>query len=339
MTKTSITKACDKINPPATGEILLDEKDGKERPWQKHKEATHALQEIYNRLGFTSKAGRVAMCGTFLEFLRYVKEATMKLHRANFCKVRLCPMCAWRRSLKIFGQVKQVMDFAMSEQKYRFIFLTLTVENCRGEDLSAEIDQLMQGFKRLSERKQVKKSIKGWFRALEVTHNLDPNSPSYDTYHPHFHVILMVSQTYFKKPGHYISQKKWTSLWRESMRLDYTPIVHVTTVKPSEKKSMNSIVAEVAKYTVKSNEYLLENKELATKTVAILDAALANRRLAAFGGRMKEIHKLLNLDDATEGDLIRTDNEETPGGEDYVVEQYSWHIGYKQYFRVPGKGD
>ena len=38
-------------------------------------------------------------------------------------------------------------------------------------------------------------------------------------------------------------------------------------------------------------------------------AKLQNRHLVAFGGKFKEIHKKLNLDDSIDGDLIHTDNE------------------------------
>jgi plasmid rolling circle replication initiator protein Rep len=332
LTMTSITKTRDKIN---SDEILYDAKGKKERPWREKKVKTMALADSYNRLDMDRKAGRVSECGTFLEFRRYEHE--MKLQGANFCRVRLCPMCAWRRSKKIFGQVSSIMDFALQERKYRYIFLTLTLKNCPGEKLSTEIDQLMAGFDRMFRRAQVRKSIKGWFRALEVTHNLDPNSPSYDTYHPHFHVILMVSQTYFNA-GYYIPQKKWTSLWQESMRLDYTPIVDVRSFKASTPDRVAKSVAEAAKYTVKDSDYLLDDGDMTDRTVAVLDPALANRRLVAFGGRMKEIHKLLALDDTTDGDLIHTDNEELRPDLEYVIERYSWHIGYKQYFRVKEEG-
>ena len=46
-------------------------------------------------------------------------------------------------------------------------------------------------------RKKVKNVVIGYFRGLEVTHNLDKNSNDYDTYHPHFNIILMVNKSYF----------------------------------------------------------------------------------------------------------------------------------------------
>jgi len=328
----SVIKTCDKIK---SDEILYDAKIGKkEKPWREKKVKSLVLVDSYNRLDMDRKAGRVSDCGTFLEFKR-LPDGQLKLNKANFCKVRLCPMCAWRRELKIFGQVSQVMDYALQERDYRFLFLTLTCRNVPGEKLGRTIDQLMHAYKKFTERKQVKKSIKGWFRALEITHNVNRKSSSFNTFHPHFHVILMVNKSYFDESGYYLSQKKWTSLWRESMRLDYTPIVDVRTFKAKTKEQTAKSVAEVAKYTVKDSDYLLDDDpRLTDKTVAVLDTALANRRLVAFGGRLKEIHKLLALGDATDGDLIHTDNEELREDVEYIIERYQWHIGYRQYFRM-----
>ncbi|HEY4544624.1 MAG TPA: protein rep [Tissierellaceae bacterium] len=319
--------------------VLKDVKNGKDRPWQIHKKSTIELAESYKRLGI-NKYYRVAECGTFLEFKRFTQDNSLKLNRSNFCKVRLCPMCSWRRSLKTFGQVSKVMDYALTQKDYRFIFLTLTCKNIYGEELSEQLDNLFHAFKKLTERKMVKQAVKGWFRALEVTHNLDESSKDYDTYHPHFHIILMVNKSYFNKPELYISQEKWTSLWQSCLKVDYTPIIDVRAFKTGKKTHISKSVAESAKYAVKSNDFIIRDKdgaideEMTDDSVLILDKALANRRLVAFGGELKEIHKLLNLDDTENGDLINTDNEELREDLDYVIERYKWHIGYKQYYKI-----
>ena len=81
-------------------EILSDkDKNGKERPWRDNKLKTLELAESYKRLGM-KKSYRVAECGTYLEYKRFFEDNSRKLHQANFCKVRLCPMCSWRRSRK-----------------------------------------------------------------------------------------------------------------------------------------------------------------------------------------------------------------------------------------------
>lgn len=313
--------------------ILNDSKNGKPQPWKEHKMSAINLAESYRRLGF-QKYYRVADCGSFLEFKRTQSE--LKLNKANFCKVRLCPMCSWRRSKKIFGQVSKVMDKALEENDYRFLFLTLTCANVDGNNLALQLDELFKAYKKMMERKSVKLAVKGWFRALEVTHNLIS-----DTYHPHFHVILAVNKSYFKDTKQYLKQDEWTRLWKDSLKVEYTPVVDVRTFKATSKSSLSKSVAETAKYTVKSNDFIIRHQsgeideEMTDMAVNVLDRALANRRLIAFGGRLKEIHKAFNLEDVEDGDLINTDIDDNLREDlEYVLERYKWHVGYSNYIRL-----
>ena len=324
--------------------LLIDvNKDGKVTDWQGKKLKTIELAESYRRLGeeFKSKHYRVRDCGTFLEFKKFINDNSMKLNKANFCKVRLCPMCSWRRSLKIYGQVSKVMNEVSKNNDYDYIFLTLTTRNCKANELSQSIDNIFNGFKKLTKRKRYKQSIKGHFRALEVTHNLNINSDWFDTYHPHLHCILVVNKSYFTDTKSYITQEEWATLWKNVLRVDYTPIVDVRRFKDRNGKGIEKSIAETAKYTVKSDDYIIHddvtNEVIETLTddaVFILDKALAHRRLTAFGGILKEYHKKLNLDDAEYGDLVNTDNEELREDLEFIIERYSWNIGYKQYLRV-----
>ncbi|MEW9952103.1 protein rep [Clostridium butyricum] len=315
-------------------EILSDKnKKGKERPWIEKKIKSIMLADSYKRLGF-KKAYSVQECGTYLEFKRY-ESGDFKLNASNFCKDRLCPMCAWRRSLKIFGQTSKVMDRALQDKDYRFIFLTLTCKNVYGEELSSTIDQLFKAFNLMFKRKQVKTVVKGWFRGLEVTHNLDEESKDYDTYHPHFHIVIMVNKSYFTDKRYYLSQAKWTKIWQESLGVDYTPIVNIKAFKVGTKTQTSKSVSESAKYTVKDNDYLIEgSEELTDSAVMILNNSLKGRRLVAFGGVFRKIHKELNLDDMEKGDLINTDSDETLRDDiKFTIERYKWNVGYNQYYK------
>ena len=123
----------------------------------------------------------------FLEFKSSIESTNLeKLSNANFCKDRLCPMCSWRRSLKIFGQVSKIMDKLQEKNEYEFLFLTLTSKNVYGENLSEELDKLFYGIKKFMMITKIKKS------------------KSYDTYHPHFHIILIVNKSYFNDKILYI---------------------------------------------------------------------------------------------------------------------------------------
>ncbi len=310
--------------------ILKDTKNGKDTDWRGKKINTLDLSDSYKRIGYSKKSIRVGECGDFLEF-RLTAGDTLKLTRANFCKVRLCPMCSWRRSLKIFGQVSKIMDHVEENYNYRYIFLTLTVKNCYGEDLRDTLDLMTKSFNGMTRRKSFKQAVKGYFRSLEITYNKKDN-----TYHPHFHMILAVNKNYFTDDRVYLSQKKWTNLWKSCLKVDYTPIVDVRRLKESKGKE----VAEVAKYTVKSEDFLIKDEKgnikenLTDKVVKTLDNALHRKRLIAFGFIFKEVHKKLNLDDAEDGDLTNTDNEDLREDLTNIILRYQWNIGIKNYVLV-----
>ena len=321
------------INYSPNFEILQDTKNGKDNNWKERKESTLDLAASYKRIG-SNKYYRVLDCSTFLEF-RLTTVNDLKLTNANFCKVRLCPMCSWRRSLKIFGQVSKVMDYVEENYNYRYIFLTLTVKNCYGEDLRDTLDLMTKAFNGMTRRKAFKQAIKGYFRSLEITYNNKEN-----TYHPHFHMILAVDNSYFTQSRIYLSQENWTSLWQSCLKVDYTPIVDVRRIKADDNQGFGKAVAETAKYTVKADDFLIRDKKgnikenLTDEVVETLDYALHRKRLTSFGFIFKEVHRKLNLDNAEDGDLTNTDNEELREDLTDVILKYQWNIGIKNYVLV-----
>jgi len=331
--------------------ILTDIKNGKETDWKGRRLQTEKQREVYRRLSRGGKIARFVLrvkqldgCATLVE------KRGGRIYRVNFCKCRLCPHCAKRRSMKIFGQVSEVMNKVQSENEYSYVFLTLTAKNVKGEDLQEELKRYFKSWDRMTKRKVFKNAVEGWFRALEVEYDGDKRitkkkykkskkyydnhgikvgdeNPNYDMYHPHFHVILAVEKRYFKDSDKYITQKEWVELWGECMRLDYLPSVFVCKVKPKKdkegnEKSLEGAVAEVAKYTVKPETLKFE------KAVEVLDYALEGRRLVAFGGALKEAHKKLDLDDAVDGELGQTHNEKIRDDIDDMIERYQWRVGF-----------
>ena len=314
-------------------EFLQDVKNGKEIDWRGKKLENLELAESYKRIG-SNKYYRVLDCSTFLEF-RLAVDNSLKLSNANFCKVRLCPMCSWRRSLKIFGQVSRVMDHVEENYNYKYIFLTLTVKNCYGEDLRDTLDLMTKAFNKMNQRKAFKQAVNGYFRSLEITYNKEN-----DTYHPHFHMILAVDNSYFTQSRIYLSQNDWTELWKSCLKVDYTPVVDVRRIKENKDKDFGKVVAETAKYTVKPEDFLIRDEKgnikenLTDEVVKTLDEALHRKRLTAFGFIFKEVHKELNLDDTEDGDLTNTDNEDLREDLTDIILRYQWNIGIKNYILI-----
>lgn len=302
------------------------------------------MAEHHEKADLGKKAERMQECGNFLSFK--LKDERLKLYQAYFCKARLCPMCNWRRSLKIAFQNKKIIQTVNEREKVQWVFLTLTVRNVEGDKLKNTMDQMTKAWNNFSRYAKFKKSIKGYFRALEVTRNWDKESEWYGTYHPHFHVLLCVPNSYFQAK-YYVKQEEWTSMWQRAMKLDYTPIVHVAKVKPKKessdfvemeqeiKKSIaeQNAIFEVSKYPVKDTDVIRGNKVTPenVQTVKDLDKALAYKRLISYGGLLKEIHKELNLSDAEDGDLIHIDDETDEVANGAVDVMAYWHVGLNNY--------
>ena len=287
-----------------------------------------ALIESFIRLKRFRQAEQVSWCGTQLEFKAPADQSEApKLFKANFCKNRLCSMCTWRRSMKIFGQVSQVMDVIQSD--YEFIFLTLTVRNCSAEMLPAPIDQLQEGFNRLMKTAPIRKAFKGYFKALEITHH--PEYLRDVEYHPHLHLIVAVNKSYFTSRD-YISQAKLIGLWQSVCALEYTPVVGIQKIRQADIQkneiSLKKAVCEVAKYSIKNSEVTRGSFDEIDRTVETYITALASRRLCSFGGIFKKTAKALKLDDLTEGDLVRTDIEHVRSDVAYMIIGYKWQVGF-----------
>lgn len=315
------------------------------------------LAQSYSRIGYDSKAFRVADCGTFLEFARTIGQGSggaprgvptgnlagtqtanvskFKLHNANFCRDRLCPMCSWRRSYKIFGQVSQIMN--VIGNRYAYLFLTLTVPNCAPEKLSQAITDVQKAWRVLIRNKRFKGAVRGFFKALEVTRNAKTN-----TYHPHLHVVLAVNKSYFTDSS-YISRDEWLSMWQKATKDDSITQVDIRRAKSKQTadgeqavQALSSAVAEIAKYAVKSADYLInDDTRLTDEIVGVLVPALNNRRLCSFGGVFDEVRKQLQLDDAEDGDLIHLDGELNS---DIAVQiyRYGWSAGAYKLIEVTG---
>lgn len=314
---------------------------GRERPWRTHKRTSRAVaaslwriyQEHPKKNAWAKKrSDRIQQCSNYLQFGDYANtetgEVTRRLVAAQFCRDRLCPMCAWRKSLVMFSQISQIMDWVDEREKTVPIFLTLTVRNCPGDELGNTIDLLLKSWSRMMNKAGRRKPwqvSRGWFRALEITYNKKEN-----TWHPHIHAIVLVEPDYFTDEAKYIDQPSWIAEWRRALGADYDPSVDVRTVKGDRSKA----VAEVAKYTVKPGEWLdLDDAEGTDARVELLAKVLKNRRLTAFGSLMKEAKKALALEDVESADLVLTDAEKAEMRGEVLVAliRFEWQIGPTNY--------
>ncbi|HIH7863074.1 TPA: protein rep [Streptococcus suis] len=263
---------------------------------------------------------RISSCAEALRFHKQ-PDGRLKLYQAYFCKNKLCQMCNWRRSMKYSYQTACIVNEAMKQfPKGRFLFLTLTVKNVEGENLSSTLSSLTQAFNRLFKYKKVQANLLGYLRSIEVTYNEDRKD-----YHPHIHVLLFVRGAYFNSKANYLTQEEWAELWAKSLKVDYVPMVDIRAVK-DQGKGLHGAILETAKYPTKPFELSLENAQV----VDDLYNGLYRKRQLGYGGLFKEIKKKLALDDAENGDLVHTtDDSEVSDGTKIVA---IWNATKQNYF-------
>ena len=249
---------------------------------------------------------RIKDCGGFLMLLADLELEHKKLHKGNFCKNRFCPMCSWRMELKDCLEISVLMEHLRLEENKEFIFLTLTTPNVTGEELEQAIKEYNKAFKRLMELKEVKAIVKGYIRKLEVTYQgekyitkklwkikkyyyiklglkIGDLEPNYNTYNPHFHVVIAVNKSYFTDKNYYIPREKWLELWKKSIRDDRITQVDVRKAKMNNYKE----VYELSKYSAKDSDYLINRKVFSE-----FYKALKGKQVLVFGGLFKDAHKM-----------------------------------------------
>jgi len=148
-------------------------------------------------------------------------------------------------------------------------------------------------FKRMSKTKAYKDTVLGHFKALEIIGDKTPVGEV----HPHFHLILIVSNSYFNGK-YYINQQKWSEMWQKALRVNYVPVVDVRRIKAKETKSgkkltaLQSAVFEVAKYSVKHTK-LTKKTDDEFSSIIIQTKGM---RFFSTGGILKEKINLLKCD-------------------------------------------
>ena len=203
-------------------------------------------------------------------------------------------------------------DIVEAHPKARWIFLTLTVRNCDISDLGDTLTTMNKAWQRLIKRADFK-PVLGWIRTTEVTKGKDGSA------HPHFHALVMVSPSWFTRD--YVKHSRWVDLWRDCLRVHYSPNVDVRTVKPKIPKgeqasgiqgtieALQGAVAETLKYSTKPSDMTDDGDsdgwflELTRQT--------HKRRFVATGGALKNV---LKVDEETDEDMALTEGEGTDDG-------------------------
>ena len=319
-----------------TGEILTDKSaSGKIRDWEGKKAMNLELVNILQALQIqnpslvsNSRLNQIESCANYLKY-GVTSEGTKKLVDANFCRFKFCPICIWRKSLKMFSQISAVTE-KLNElyPSGRYIFVTLTIKNPSAQELKSAIDRLNEGFKNLVQKcntvggdiRIFKDSLLGYLKCLEITYNADSK-----TYHPHIHAVFHLKASYFGK--NYLNHSRWSEMWKSLLKLDYEPMVDVRAIK----KTTPKLIAEIAKYPVKTTDLLkIKDSSEQVEVIATLLTTTHHRRFVTFGGTFRQVKRQLALDDIETGSLVHVESESKELN--YVAyELYKYHLQFGCY--------
>jgi plasmid rolling circle replication initiator protein Rep len=318
---------------PGRGEVkaeeYLSDVSPRHKPWDQHRAEADEVQQVYAS-GATRHqryAERVAACAQVLEFARDPPTdgpPKLKLRRTWFCRVRHCPVCQWRRALMWQARVYLTLPQLIKDYPHiRFLFLTLTIRNCRIENLRVTLKLLAQGWKRLTDLPTW--PARGWVRSVEITRGKDGSA------HPHYHCLLVVPPAYFR--GDYLKQKDWAELWRQCLRIDYKPVVDVRVVQPERRLASGKVVpatwnmwgavVEILKYAVKPSDMVRDHDWFLQLTDQI-----HHTRAVAVGGILRRYIREQKREDLT------AEPGEAPAKEDLESLYFGWKREVRRYRRV-----
>lgn len=312
----------------------LQDVSPRDKPWDVHKFAAEHVSGVFLRDAALAKQGaRMRQCSGVLKFgMKQGEEGgKLRLRRAHFCRVRVCPICQWRRSLLWRARLYQALpSIIKANPQGRWLFLTLTVRNCYVPDLRETLQAMNKAWHALVKRPEFA-HVLGWLRTTEVTRGRDGSA------HPHFHVLLLVKPGMLSK--YYVPQSRWAELWQECVRLDYLPIVDIRAVRerPPRKgededpfpvelpegmsPGLARAILEVAKYSTKDADLLADDGWL-----ICFAKQVRQLRFIAAGGVLKDV---LQFDAETNDDLLLQSAEKVLEVEKML--SFWWQTGERRY--------
>ena len=249
---------------------------------------------------------RFETCSNYLSFLTNKEMSVKRLHKANSCGNRFCPICTWKTAKKDAIKLTIMLEAVKEIEGKEFLFLTLTAPNCKADELRDEIDRFNKAVNLLFKRRNIARVVKGYARKLEVTTDQEqyvneklykrkkdyfdirglkvgsPN-PTYNTYNPHMHILVVVNKSYFNDKDDFISRAKWLKMWQECMEDNSITQIDVKKVRDT---SHSNAVLEIAKYSAKGNE--LYHSEAVFDTFY---TALKRRQLLVYSGMLSNYAK------------------------------------------------
>ena len=263
--------------------IITKTDDDVKKIWKEKKENNLLIADKLTKALYNEKRGfKVRNCSTQLIIQRCACGKHSRVKGANLCRDRLCPICSWRLSLKRYADMLKTLD-NIDMNKYIPYFLTLTIKNCKPENIGATISQMTKAWRRILNRKLFMDSVKGWARSIETTFNKKEF-----TLHPHMHCILLIEKgTEAEKLfSSHEAEKELREQWTHALEIDYNAIIDLRIVSNTK----NGKEYKIAESVLETFKYCVKDKDLIDMPLSVfreVATGLAGKRLVAYGGILK----------------------------------------------------
>lgn len=225
---------------------------------------------------------RMQECGKGAYFMPHPHTGREVITNFRGCKVRICPICAWRASIrKALKYGSRIQQFIEAHPSYRLRFVTLTDRPVPMMQLSAQCGRLQKAFSRFYA--SFDRAFVGYFRCTDIaTVNRDPNGfhPTFDTWReapmlvrPHIHAIVIQRP---KNGTTYVADAEIKQVWAQAMVSEILLDTHA--------KDLNTPIG-AAKYACKGVDWSEVSGD--ADYTAALALALHGVRCAAAGGVLR----------------------------------------------------
>lgn len=118
------------------------------------------------------------------------------------------------------------------------------------------------------------------------------------------------------------------------MRLICVVKICLSTISLTNNSNELTAIKETSKYSVKSSDFLTDDDEKNQEIVNDLEKGLYRKRMLSYGGLLKQKHKILNLDDVEDGNLINTSDEDKTTDEEEKAHSITaiWNFEKQNYY-------
>jgi plasmid rolling circle replication initiator protein Rep len=253
--------------------------------WQEVKIKSVELAAKMKKADMNGRAGRMAQCGDTLEY-RFCKDCSKwQIGNVWLCRDRLCPVCKWRLSIKRYCLMFPVFQELVQDYgDKRFSFITLSVKNCKVDNIKATVKKMYKIWQNMQMRKICKENLKGFARSFEITYNDKRRD-----FHPHFHVIAMWEDSAY----HDELIRAWLEICnREGLKVDIKAQDGREILRDSAVTAMDDMteditgaILETFKYETKTSDIeglnIMTFKEFANQ--------MSGLRTVSLGGIIREI--------------------------------------------------